>query len=282
MPIGALIGAGTSIIGGIMQKKAANKAADLQAKSAEQARQDVLKAGDQAATGVTDAANQGRADIMASRDLLNPYTTAGSTAAGQVTDMTQAPQAQFSFDPSKIGMDPGYQFRIDQANKALRQNGAALGNIQSGGFAKALSDYNQNMAGAETQQAFQRQVDTFNTNRSSTNDRINQLLSVMGLGQNAAGAQMGATQSAAGVGLQGAGMAGQFRTGAAQSAGDYLTGAGQARADAAINNGNTNAGMLGAVGNVAQSANWRNIFNRPAVGRSMASLPLYSGMPGVR
>lgn len=41
---------------------------------------------------------------------------------------------------------PGYQFSLQQGNKALGQNQAARGNLFSGGAAKEMVDYNQGMA----------------------------------------------------------------------------------------------------------------------------------------
>lgn len=52
--------------------------------------------------------------------------------------------------------DPGYQFRLDEGQKLLEGSAAAGGNLLSGSTLKALTNYGQNAASQEYQNAFNR------------------------------------------------------------------------------------------------------------------------------
>lgn len=84
------------------------------------------------------------------------------------------------FGANNLYDDPGYQFRINEANKALQRSAAAKGNLLSGGMLKELSDLNQNLASQEYGNAWNR----YQTNRGN---KFNMLSTVAGLGQNTAG-----------------------------------------------------------------------------------------------
>ena len=115
---------------------------------------------------------------------------------------------------------PGYQFRMDEGERALRANAAARGMLQSGDFAQALTRYGQDYASGEF------------------NNQLNQLFSVAGLGQSAAGS----------TGQQGM----QY----AQIAGNNLMNAGQARGSSYATQGNAWGNALGAVGGMAFNYPW--------------------------
>jgi hypothetical protein len=320
MPVGALIGPAisgvTSIISGRSQRRAAERAAAQQAAAraaaqanvtsmAERGMAGVTNAGTEAATGVTnaggvaaqgitDAANRGQAGILGTLGGYQPYQDAGATAARQSSELTSAPIERFSFDPSSLGMDPGYQFRQREANKAALANGAAFGDLMSGGFARSFQDRNQEAASQEMDKVYGRQRDTFTVNQGQTNSRVSQLAQLMGFGQNAQNAVTGATTDAARLGYQGATDAGQFGTDAARLAGgfgtqaaqtaaglgadasrlnaDLTVGAGDANAVGTINANNAQTGMLGNIGRAAAGIDWGSLFNR-----SSASSP--SRMP---
>src|SRR5262252_7612134 len=62
----------------------------------------------------------------------------------------QAPTA------AQAAQDPGYQFRLQQGQQAMQAQAAASGLARTGGFAKAMSDYNQNAASQEYQNVYNR------------------------------------------------------------------------------------------------------------------------------
>lgn len=75
--------------------------------------------------------------------------------------------------------DPGYQFRMDQGQKAIERSAAARGGLFSGGTGKALQQYSQGLASQEYGNAF------------------NRLASLAGIGQSATGQQVNANQNQA-------------------------------------------------------------------------------------
>lgn len=177
------VGAVGNIAGSVIQGNAANSAADKQAAAAAQANalQERMY-------------NQTRSD-------QEPWRTAGAGALSQLQD----PLFQKSFTMADYQQDPGYDFRMQEGQKALERSAAAKGGLQSGGTLKALSRYGQDYASNEYQNAYNR----------FTNDqtqRFNRLSSIAGLGQNA-NAQLGA------AGQNYAGQYGQNVTGAANAAG---------------------------------------------------------------
>ena len=259
----ALTGGVTSLIGGILAKRAAKKAEEAQRIATEQAKGEVLAAGEGAATGVTNAAGAGSQSIRESLGVFDPYIQSGGTAAGQATALTSAPVEKFAFDPSSVGMDPGYLLRQKEANKAMLQNGAAFGNLQSGGFAKAFQDRNQQSASDELDRVYGRQRDTFSVNQDAGNSRVQQLLSIMGLGKSAGDSVVGGTESAAGMDLTGANLAGGFRTDSVNKGADLTLRTGDVAAVGQSNRNAANQGMLGAVNNI----DWGSLFKRkPAMG----------------
>lgn len=320
MAIGSLISGGATLLNGFLQRKAEKKAAEESARAREagmrrvdastregqqtvaaaggDAINAVQGAGEAAATGARTTANTGRDRMLESLGLLNPYTSAGVTATNQLTDATSGPAATFSFDPSSLGTDPGYLFRQKEANKAQLANGAAFGDLMSGGFAKAFQDRNQEAASQETDKVYGRQRDTFDANQTSGNNRISQLMQIMGIGRSAAGQQVDTTGDASRLEYQGEHDAGGYGVNAAQLAAmfgmdsaktsaqlgqrgaeagaDLLTGAGDARAVGTANQSNTTGGILQTIGNMA-NIDWSSIFKKkpstPAYGSVNTSGP---------
>jgi hypothetical protein len=110
----------------------------------------------------------------------------------------------------ELQSDPSYQFRLQQGLGALKNQAAAKGLLQSGGFAKGLSDYAGQSASQEYQAANERARNTYQQNFQNQAGVIGQ--------NNAAQAQAyGLTnqyQQAAAMANQGANLqAGQFNAG---------------------------------------------------------------------
>ena len=108
--------------------------------------QGVTTAAGPAGTGATGAAETGAAGATsAANDLttaLNPYISAGATAAEGLTAASQPFTAQMMSQYS-----PAYQFQLQQGQQAAARQAAAMGVTGSGGTAKALQQYAQNYAG---------------------------------------------------------------------------------------------------------------------------------------
>jgi len=211
----AAIAAGGAIAGGAISASGAGKAADAQRDAARTASNTQLAMYDQT-----------RADQA-------PWRQAGGSALNALQGYYGLPGADGKVDPNAGAADnkliqslPGYQFNLQQGNQAVQRNLAAKGLLDSGAAQKALTQYGQGYA----------------TNAS--NQYLNGLQSLAGLGQTA-------TQA----------------TGAAgQNAANQVTGAqiysGNAQASGYINQGNAiNAGLSGLsgiYGNYSQQQNLQN------------------------
>jgi hypothetical protein len=78
--------------------------------------------------------------------------------------------------------DPGYSFRMSEGVKALERSAAARGLLQSGGTLKGITQYGQDLASAEYQNAFSRYL----TERQA---RLGPYEFLTGVGQAAAAGQ---------------------------------------------------------------------------------------------
>ena len=186
----AVIGAGASLIGGMMSSSAASKAADAQVQAAN-----------------SDIALQ-KAMFEKQVALQEPFRAAGLTAQNRLLDLlglsgnTTAKGygsmgEQFSQD--KFVADPGYAFRLSEGQKALDASAAARGGLLSGNTLKGAIDYGQNAASQEYQNAFNR----YQTERANI---LNPLQSLTGQSQTSANTLGSAAQNYANA----AGEAGRY------------------------------------------------------------------------
>ena len=185
---------------------ASRGAADDLTATGDWAAQGILGAGDNAMTGVRQmaeggaqrilgAAERGQQGIRLSADEANellrsiygdaiaalaPYREGGATAFTTLSEMVN-PGGEFNrqFTAADMELDPGYQFRLAEGQKALERSAAARGGLQSGAALKALSRYSQGVASDEYQKAF----DRFRANRG---DRFSVLSNLAGTGLRAA------------------------------------------------------------------------------------------------
>lgn len=152
------IGAGASLLGGMMGANAASDAARTQAGAARYAA-DLQK----------QMYDQQRAD-------LEPWRQTGTKYLGEMDrsmgDLTR------SFSMNDFQADPGYDFRMKEAMKALETSASARGKLGSGATMKALLERSQDLASGEYQNAYNR----FTNDQSN---RFNRLASMAGIGQTA-------------------------------------------------------------------------------------------------
>ncbi len=179
----AALAGGAGLVGAHMQSQAAGEAADKQ-----------LQASREATALQEKMYNQSRTDN-------EPWRQAGMGALSQLGDQ----DFQRDFTADDFQKDPGYDFRMQEGQKALERSAAARGGLQSGGMMKALSRYGQGFASNEYNNAYNR----FNSDRDR---RFNRLSSLAGIGQTATN-----QNAAAGHGY--ANQVGQNTMGAANAAG---------------------------------------------------------------
>lgn len=159
------------------QEQAANHAADLQHQDAEEALAFQKKQYEDSVT------------------RSQPWITAGTSALGTLQGL-MAPGGDLSkgfteqFKPPTMSDDPGYQFRLEQGQKALQSSAAAKGGLLSGNTAKALEDYTQNSASNEYSNTYNRSyqqfLDRFNIFNANQTNEYNRYAGLSGLGQTTA------------------------------------------------------------------------------------------------
>ena len=277
--IPSAISAGTSLIGGILGSNAASSAASQQQAAAKAAQQQLLQLLGQYNPQIQTAAQQGAQAVNAAAGTAAQNITGAAGGANQLLAPflqtgTQGAQSLAQFmAPGGMGMqnftaadmqtlDPGYQFRIDQANKALQATAAAQGGALGGGTLSALNAQSQNLASNEMQNAFNR----FTTQQQN---RFSNLMGMAGMGMSA-GQQSGANLLQAAT--TGGGLltnAAQFGATAQQQAAqqmaanalatggnisNLITGAGAAGAAGTMGSANALSGALGGIGNAALQA----------------------------
>jgi hypothetical protein len=90
------------------------------------------------------------------------FTGGGGYAAPGFGDLTQMDRAQFG--GINLPDDPGYQFRLSEGLKGIERSAAARGTLLTGGTLKALGQYHQGLASQDFGDAWQRAMNTFQTN----------------------------------------------------------------------------------------------------------------------
>lgn len=80
-------------------------------------------------------------------------------------------------DPLNFQADPSYQFRLGEGMKALQRSAAARGTLLTGGTARALENYGQGAASQEYQNAYNRALQSYTTNRDTNAQNFGQQMS---------------------------------------------------------------------------------------------------------
>ena len=151
-----------------------------------------MVASSKAASAQTKAANQANATQLAmfnkQTELQEPFRQAGLTAQQQIMqllgiggDPNAAGYGSLAkpFSMADFQADPGYQFRMDEAQKALERSASARGMLLSGSTLKGIERFSQDLASQEYQNAFNR----YQIERAA---KLNPLQSLMGSGQSSA------------------------------------------------------------------------------------------------
>jgi hypothetical protein len=203
----ALIGAGGSIAGGLLGASGAQKAAKTQAAAAREAI----------------AQQQRMFDIQ--NEQQRPYREAGYSALSDIAGMKPYLTKQFGQEDFQAGIDPSYNFRLQQGNLATTNLANQAGGLIGGNALQGLTNYGQGAASTEFQNAFNR----FQTQRGNI---YNTLAGIAGIGQTAQKQTSDLAQNTAGnigqatIGIGNAMAGGQI--GAANALSGGLQGAGNA------------------------------------------------------
>ena len=196
---------------GLLQANAATNAADIQAAAANQALAQQQKNFEtiNAQQAPYRGAGYGALNKLAGMGSgqTQMYDETGKPI-GAVTGATDYLTRQFSPEDFAAGIDPSYQFRLQQGQMANQRAANVGGGALSGNTLRGLQDYTQNLASTEYGNAFNR----FQTQRENI---YNTLAGIAGIGQtgqtaaNTAGTNLANAASQLGVGAAGAQAAGQ-------------------------------------------------------------------------
>lgn len=226
MPIGAIVGGVSSLIGDVVGSNAASKAAAAQAGAAQQAQQLEQNNANQA-LGLQKAAGQ------QAQSNLSPYQQAGTQALSKLNSLQpfQAPTA------TQAAATPGYQFQLQQGIKALQISAAARGGLLTGGTSKAINDYAQGTAASNYGNTYNQALQAYQTNTGNQ-------FQLAGMGQNA-------STNLSSLQQQNANAGGGILENSAQQQAQQLNNAGAARASGYAAQGNILGNGISSIGNLA-------------------------------
>ena len=162
-----------SVISGYMGAKASKQAAETQA----------------AAT--REAIAQQRAMFDIQNEQQRPYREAGYSALSDIAGMKPYLTRQFGQADFEAGIDPSYNFRLQQGNIATTNLANQAGGLVGGNALQGLTNYGQNAASQEFSNVFNR----FQTQRTGI---YNTLAGIAGIGQKAQGQVSDLAQNTAG------------------------------------------------------------------------------------
>ena len=228
----ALISAGGSLASGYMAGQAAKKGAQIQA--------DAMR----------EAAAYEKQMFDVQNENQRPYREAGYSALGDISGMKPYLTKQFGPEDFRAGIDPSYNFRLEQGNIAATNMANRSGGAIGGNALRGLVDFGQGLASTEYGNVF----DRFQKQRGNI---YNNLASIAGLGQTSLG------------------QTGQLSSNTAQSVGGSIAGAGTAIGGGQIAAGNAYGGGLQGAGNaymLSQMLNQRNPVT--PTGGSMPTSPM--------
>ncbi len=150
------------------------------------------------------------------------------------------------------GMDPAYQWDLQQGQDALQRSQSANGGLLSGAAGKAMSDYTTNQASNEYGKAY----DRFNTNQTNLYNRL---------------------AGISGTGMQGASSLANTGQASAANVGNTITSAGTAQgagytAGANAQNAGLQSGIQG-LGGLFQSQGFSSLFGGGSGGGASGMIP---------
>lgn len=185
------------------------------------------------------------------------------TAAGGYTMADRTPMAPLNISAEAFRADPGYEFTVEQGNKALGNIASANRGLMSGQRMKAAARYNVGIADQEFDDWRNYTTSQYNTDRGFNesvyqadrgrldqryDQRNNTLLSMAGFGQTANAQNQSAAQSFG-----------------ANSANLTMTGA-QAKGNAGVNAANAWSQGIGNLVTTGAYMAGQGVFNRPMTG----------------
>jgi hypothetical protein len=222
--ISAAIAVGGSLVGGAMQGRAAERAADTTAQATREA---TALQRQQYEEGVQRQQPFYEAGVNALPGYLQGIQPGGELVRG------------FTAEDFQKYQDPGYGFRLKEGINALDRSAAARGSLRGGNQMRGITEFGQNLASQEYGNAYNRYIGEQATRR-------NALAGLVGQGQttantiNASGAAMGT------------------------NVGNAMIGQGYNQANASMYGANAQARAFQNIGSIAQDLPWGSLFGSDA------------------
>jgi hypothetical protein len=231
MTWGLVAVAGATVVSGVMGSNAANSAAGAQVAASEQQARVQKEMFDRQ---VELQAPFREAGLKGQNELLDLLGLSGNTKAAGYGSLAKP------FTGQEMYADPGYAFRLNEGVKALDRSAAARGGLLGGNQMRGITEFGQNYASGEYQNAFNR----YQAERQA---RLNPLQSLAGQAQTSANTLTNAAGNLGNV------------------LGESAINAGNARASGYIGSANAISGAIGQganyyMGNQAMK-NQQNQFN---------------------
>lgn len=163
----AVVGGGATLLSGYMQGEAAKEGANT------------------IAGGTRYAADINKQMYDTTNENLRPYREQGYTSLKDIA--ARMPELTTAYSPEDFakGIDPGYQFRLQQGTKALENQQNRSGGLVGGNAMQGMQDYTQGSASQEYGSAYARNT----TNQTNIFNRLKSIAD-MGLGATGTTAQV--------------------------------------------------------------------------------------------
>jgi len=167
----AVVGGGATLAAGYMGAKAAKEAAAT------------------SAAGMRYAADTNREMFNITNENLRPYREQGQVSLKDLVARMPELTRSYTAEDFNQGIDPGYQFRLAQGQKALENQYNRGGGLVSGNVMQGMQDYTQGQASQEFGAAFGR-------NTTNQTNIFNRLKGIADMGLSATGTTANAATSA--------------------------------------------------------------------------------------
>lgn len=238
---------GGAVIGGVASKQGADAQADA-SKEGYDAQANASMMATESNERIANQNLQLQKEMAAQQRMdFSPWRDTGAQALDSLWSGIQ--NGDFTVGEIDLTQDPGYQFRMDQGNKALDASAAARGMLLSGAQQQAVTDYSQGMASQEYANAYAREA----------NKKANQYNMLSGLSSQG----LAASAQQAGATSQLAQTSGNILSNLGTSNSNLTTSLGNAAAQSAIDQGQARAGAYAGTATAANQGiqNWLTYQN---------------------
>jgi len=283
----SLIGAGTSLLSGLFGSKAANKAAEEQARAARYSADLEAQAAKDALLFQGETRAQQQANYEEQQRNQAPFLQASQGAITTLSGLVNNggfPDWQGRFvapTGEEVRNTPGYEFMRREGERALENSASARGTVLSGGHLKALDRYGTDYADTKYGEAYGRSVSeyerAYNEFINKQDRTFNRFGVLAGIGQTASN-QLGSNAANFNSTLgAGANLNTNTLLSSARGIGDRQESAAAMNASGYVGGANAWTGALSQIGGNAQTISLLKLLERQ---RNAGTYGVPGGIPG--